>query len=94
MGRRNFTKALKAKAAIEAIKGQRSLNELAKEFGVHPNQIRQWKKQLIESAPELFSRGKNREKETLQKNRYRLYQKVGQLQVEVDWLKKKSGYEE
>ena len=90
--RRKFNKDFKAKVALEAIKGQRPLNELAQEFGVQPNQIGIWKKQLLESAPEIFSRGKDRAAEAAEVERDRLYRKVGQLQVEVDWLKKKTGY--
>ncbi len=92
MGRRKYTKELKAKAALEAIKGQRTLNELAKEYGVHPNQIGMWKKKLLEVAPEVFSRGKDRDAERAKEERDRLYKKVGQLQIEVDWLKKKTGH--
>ena len=92
MSRRKFTSEFKAKVAIEAIKGQRTVNELAQEFEVHPNQIAIWKKQFLASAADVFSRGKDRESEKLQEERDRLYQKVGQLQVEVDWLKKKTGH--
>ncbi len=90
--RRKFTKDFKAKVALEAIKGQRPVNELAQEFGVQPNQIGIWKKQLLGAAPEVFSRGKDRAAEAAEIERDRLYRKVGQLQVEVDWLKKKTGY--
>lgn len=90
--RRKFTKDFKAKVALEAIKGQRPLNELAQEFGVQPNQIGIWKKQLLEAAPEIFSRGKDRDAAAAEVERDRLYRKVGQLQVEVDWLKKKTGH--
>jgi transposase len=92
MGRRKFTKEFKAKVALEAIKGQRTLNELAKEYSVHPNQIGIWKKKLLEVAPEVFSRGKDRDAERAKEERDRLYKKVGQLQIEVDWLKKKTGH--
>ena len=92
MGRRKFTKEFKAKIALEAIKGQRTLNELAKEYGVHPNQIGMWKKKLLEIAPEVFRQGKDRDAERAKEERDRLYKKVGQLQIEVDWLKKKTGH--
>ena len=91
MKRRKFSKEFKARVALEAIKGQRTANELAHEFGVHVNQINLWKKKLLESAPEVFSTGKDRETERLAAQREILYRKVGQLQVEVDWLKKKTG---
>jgi transposase len=91
MKRRRFSQEFKAKVAPEGIKGQRTANELAQEFGIHANQIKLWKKQLLEAAPVVFSRGKDREAEALERERDRLYRKVGQLQVEVDWLKKKTG---
>ena len=92
MKRRKFTSEFKAKVAIEAIKGQRTLNELAQEFEVHPNQIALWKKQLLGSASDVFRRGKDLDAEKKAVECDRLYRKVGQLQVEVDWLKKKTGH--
>ncbi|WP_139796540.1 transposase [Desulfacinum hydrothermale] len=88
-GRRRFSDEFKARVALEAIKGQRTANELAQEFGIHVNQINLWKKQLLEAAPKVFSRGKDREAERIEQERDRLYRQVGQLQVEVDWLKKR-----
>ena len=63
MKRRKFTSEFKAKVAIEAIKGQRTVNELAQEFEVHPNQIAVWKKQLLVSASDVFSRGEDLDSE-------------------------------
>ena len=92
MKRKNFSKEFKSKVAIEAIKGQRPVNELAQEFDVHPNQINRWKKDLLETAPEVFSRNKDREAKRTEMERDQLFRKVGQLQIEVDWLKKKTGH--
>lgn len=78
--------------ALDAIKGQKTSNELASEYGIHPNQIGQWKKKLIDGSSEIFSRGKKREAESHEAERDRLYQQIGKLQVEVDWLKKTAGY--
>ena len=89
MKRRKFSRKFKARVALEAIKRQRTANELAQEFGVHVNQINLWKKKLLQSAPEVFSTGKDREAEHLAAQRDILYREVGQLQVEVDWLKKR-----
>jgi transposase len=92
MGRQKFSKEFKAKVALEALKGAKPITELAQEFGVHPNQITLWKKKLLEVAPEVFGRKKDREAEKAKEERDRLYKKVGQLQIEVDWLKKKTGH--
>jgi len=94
-GRRNHSAAFKAKVALEAVKGIKSLAELAAEFEVHPTQIGKWKKQLLEDVPELFASGRrrrseeNRSEETAQ-----LYELIGRLKVELDWLKKKSGLDD
>lgn len=92
MKRKKFSKEFKAEVAIEAIKGQRPVNELAQEFDVHPNQIARWKKDLLETAPEVFSQNKDREAKRIELERDQLFRKVGQLQIEVDWLKKKTGH--
>jgi transposase len=90
--RKNYSDNLKARVALDAIKGQKTSNELASEYGIHPNQIGQWKKKLIDGSSEIFSRGKKREAESHEAERDRLYQQIGKLQVEVDWLKKTAGY--
>jgi transposase-like protein len=59
MGRKN-SKELKARIALDAIKGQKTMSELASEYGVHANKISRWKKQLLDSAPDIFTRGKNK----------------------------------
>ena len=89
MQRRQHSAEFKARVALEAIRGERTINELAAEYGVHPVQITQWKKVVLDEVPKLFSsrRGsKNKEEEAL---KAALYQQVGQLKVELDWLKKK-----
>jgi len=92
MGRKKYSKELKARIALDAIKGQKTISELASEYGVHANQISRWKKQLFDAAPDIFTQGKDKEAEKKEFERDRLYKKVGQLQIEVDWLKKKTGY--
>ena len=77
--------------ALEAIRGFKTLNELAAEYGIHPHQISMWKAQLIQAAPGVFSgRADQREKEG-EELRDKLYQQIGQLKVELDWLKRKVG---
>ena len=92
MGRKKHSNGLKARIALDAIRGQKTMSELASEYGVHANQIGRWKKQLLEAAPDIFTRGKNKEAEKNEVEQNHLYKKVGQLQIEVDWLKKKTGY--
>jgi transposase-like protein len=90
--RRRHSSEFKARVALEAVKGQKTLNELATEFGVHPVQIAHWKRQLVEASPSTFEGGggsgsrKERAQEALIEQ---LYQQIGQLKVEVDWLRKK-----
>jgi len=88
MVRKKYSKELKAQIALDAIKGQKTIAELASEYGVHANQISIWKKQLLDAAPAAFSNGKDKDAEKKEVERDHLYKKVGQLQIEVDWLKK------
>jgi transposase-like protein len=89
--RKQYSADLKAKIAVEAVKGQRTIQEIASHYGIHPNQVTQWKKQLLDGASEVFSNGRNDAGEADEKMKAELYQQVGKLQVELDWLKKKSG---
>jgi putative transposase len=89
--RRSFGAELKAKIAAEAIKGQKTVQEIASHFEVHPNQVSQWKKQALERLPELFSDRRAREAQEGEELKAQLYEQIGQLQVELEWLKKKSG---
>ena len=84
------TAAFKKKVAIEALKGDRTVNEIGKEYGVHPVQVSQWKKALIDGAETLFN-GRKRKKTEKEADKADLERKVGQLTIEIDWLKKKLG---
>jgi len=86
--RRQHSAAFKAKVALEALKGEDTVAELASRFQVHPSQIRTWKRMLAEGAGELFKNGGGQEKaqETLVSQ---LYQQIGQLKVERDFLERK-----
>ena len=92
MKRKSFTTEFKAKVAIEALKGHKTVSELASEFEIHPSQINGWKKQLLDGAGETFSRGKKKREEDYEAEKDLLYRQVGKLQVELDWLKKKTGH--
>ena len=90
MGRKKYSKELKDQIALDAIKGQKTIAELASEYGVHANQISIWKKQLLDAAPAAFSSGKDKNVEKKEVECDLLYQKVGQLQTKVDWQKTRS----
>ena len=87
--RRRHTDEFKAKVALEAIKGVWTVGQLGAAYGVHPTVIAHWKRQLMERAGQVFSHnggGSGRSEEDLTKP---LYEEIGRLKVEVDWLKKK-----
>ena len=87
--RKRYDAAFKARVAIEAIKGHRTVAELAGDHQVHPSQITQWKKQLLDSAEQLFSDRRTTEKKDQEELLAKLYQQIGQMKVELDWLQKK-----
>jgi putative transposase len=87
--RRRIEAALKAKAALAAVRGDRTTSELASQFGVHPTQIGQWKRQLLEGATALFSDDRRRQVENHDALIAELYEQIGRLQMEAAWLKKK-----
>jgi len=91
--RRNHSAQFKAKVALAAAKGDKTIAELASQYEVHPNQITKWKKQLLESLPEIFNRSRKKDQHRKDELTEHLYQQIGQLKVELDWLKKKSGFD-
>lgn len=91
--RRRHQPEFKAKVALEAIKGAKSVNELASRYGVHPTQVTEWKKQVLEALPSIFSDGRAKVEKADEEMKARLYQQIGQLQVELDWLKKTTDHE-
>lgn len=90
--RKNHPPALKAKVAIEAIKGNRTTSEIAQTFAVHPNLVVNWKKQAIELLPELFTpQSAGPAKPASDPEKDALYRQIGQMKVELDFLKKRTG---
>ena len=87
--RRRIEAALKAKAALAAVRGDRTISELASQFAVHPTQIGQWKRQLLDGAAGLFSDDRRREVQNQDALIAELYEQIGRLQMEAAWLKKK-----
>jgi transposase-like protein len=87
--RRSFSTAFKAKVALAAARGDRSTAELASKFGIHTSQVTAWKKLLLSGAPELFADGRSRQAES-SADEQELYEQIGRLKMEVEWLEKKS----
>jgi len=89
--RRRHTAAFKAKVALEAIRAERPVNELAGLYQVHPSQIAKWKKRAVEDLAELFANGRQKAGTSQDDRTAPLYQQIGQLKVELDFLKKRTG---
>jgi len=89
--RRTFSAAFKAKIAVEAIKEQQTLSELAQKHQLHPNQIAKWKKEFLDNAESVFERDKAQAEELdrLRAKQDELFQEIGKLTIDRDWLKKK-----
>jgi transposase-like protein len=88
--RKTHSAQFKAKVALEALRDQHTVNELARKFSIHPSQIHDWKKQLLERVPDVFQAGGgSRVHDEEAQMVPELYQQIGRLQVELDWLKKK-----
>ena len=88
--RKSFDGAFKARVALAAVKEDKTITEISSQYDVHPNQVRQWRKQLLEGVPALFSRKKERREVENEELQAELYRQIGQMKVELDWLKKKS----
>jgi transposase len=88
--RRRFTDEFKAKVALAAVRGDKTASELASQFGVHTSQVTTWKKRLLEGAAELFSDGQKRSPDESSAREQELFEQIGRLKMEVEWLKKKS----
>jgi putative transposase len=91
MKRKHHSSEFKARVAVEAIRGEKTINEIASVYEVHPNVVGLWKKHALDRLPDIFSDQRSRKSKDDSALRDRLYQQIGQLQVELDWLKKKTG---
>lgn len=91
MTRKQYSAQFKARVVVEAIRGGRPVNELAARFGVHPVQIAHWKKQALEGIPGIFTDRRGRQGRGEEALSDELYQQIGRLKMELEWLKKKSG---
>ncbi len=90
MARTSKSPAFKKKVALEALREESTLEEISQKFGIHPIQVSQWKKTLIEGAEAIFEKKTDRHRHETEKEA--LERKVGQLSIELDFLKKKLGY--
>ena len=88
--RRRFSSEFKFRVALEAAKGQQTIGELASKHNVHPNQISQWKRQLLEEGADVFSRNASKEQAGQAVVQAELYEQIGRLKMELEWLKKKA----
>jgi transposase-like protein len=89
--RKQYSPKFKGRVAIEAIRGEKTLSQLGSQFKVHPIQIAKWRKSALEQLPELFVDGRTRKGRNGEADSDALYEEIGRLKVELDWLKKKVG---
>ena len=89
--RKQYSANFKARVALEAIRGEKTLSQLSSQFKVHPMQIAKWRKAALEQLPELFVDGRTRKSGPVEAGNEALYEEIGRLKVELDWLQKKVG---
>ena len=91
--RKRFSKEFKAKVAFEALKGEKTMTELSSEFSVHATQIAKWKKELADGSPGIFTGKGDPDEKSKDKLIEDLYKRIGQIEVENNWLKKNYPFE-
>jgi transposase len=95
--RKHFTTTQKAQIALEVLKEEKTVNQIASEYGVHPNVLYRWKKQALENLPKLFedeAKGERDRQAEHERQVNELYSEIGRLTTQLSWLKKKAGYSE
>ena len=90
--RKRYDSRFKAQVVLEAIRNQRTMAEIASEYGVHANQITKWKRRVLDELPDIFTNKRERDQRDNEALQAELYRQIGQLKVELDWLKKKAGF--
>ena len=90
MKRKQHSAKFKFTVALEAAKGTKTVNEVASAFGVHPSQVSQWKRQLIAEGPQMFSTKRNGSQQKEVNREPELYEQIGRLKMELEWVKKKA----
>ncbi len=88
--RRQFSNQFKFTVALEAVKGLKTVNQIAGEYSVHPNQVSTWKKQLLAEGPAVFGNGPDKAGQEQAMRETELYEQIGRLKMELEWLKKKA----
>jgi len=88
--RKKYSSQVKFKVALEAVKGQHTLNEIGRKHSVHPNQVSGWKKQLLEEGETVFGQDAIRRLKDQDAREAELYEQIGRLKMELEWLKKKA----
>ena len=88
--RKRYGPQFKFQVALDAARGTKTINELATEHSLHPNQISQWKRQLLEEGPSVFSTSTAREQRQQEASQAELFEQIGRLKMELEWVKKKA----
>ena len=89
--RKQHSAAFKAQVALAAVRGDKTVNELASQYGVHPTLIHAWKKQLFAGADQVFRNGSQAAATDAEVEKAELFEQIGRLKMELEWLKKKVG---
>ena len=89
--RKTHSPKFKARVAIEALRGEKTLSQLGSQYKVHPMQIAKWRKAALEQLPELFVDGRSRKSRNEETDKDALFEEIGRLKMELDWLQKKAG---